>query len=145
MAIIAPEETTLFRRNDTLAESREESWMLEGQTHGFPTILSPSKVYNSATLRWEPRKKERGGGIEPDLWLSLPRPFRGLLPRLRKPSLTLPTLPTNLPTRSGVGCITIGSSARCTRARKSLLFHLHLAPCKPFDAVTCRRLNLEPI
>jgi len=101
-----------------------------------PAILSPravERVYNSAALRRNPRKKERDGGLEPDLRLSLLHPLPASNP-----------LSTYPPTRLGVGCITIGSRARCTRARKSLCSISISRQVNPFDVVTCQRLNLAP-
>lgn len=60
---------------------------------------------------------------------------------LQPPSRNHP-LPIYL--RAGVGCITIGSRARCTRARESFCSVSIARQVNPFDAVTCQRLNLTP-
>lgn len=63
MAIIAPEETRRSFDETTLSRgSQEKSWMLEGQTHDSPAILSPSK--GSIILRRFDGIPERKSAVE---------------------------------------------------------------------------------
>jgi len=108
------------------------SGILEGQLSlPAPAILSlraVERVYNSAALRRNPRKKERDGGLEPDLRLSLLHPLRGLPPTLSRNHLLPIYLPTYAP-RSRLHNDRISRTLHTCRGKS--LFHLHLTPSKP--------------
>lgn len=131
------ENKTMFPREEKKrGEEDERNTLQEEGTSCFSRAVE--KVYNSAALRRNSRKEERGGRLEPDLRLSLPCLLSWLVSNPeeikrgreteRKRSLSMYIIYA----RTGVRCITIGSRARCTRARETVLFHLHLAPCNPF-------------
>lgn len=138
---------SVARWNYILAKAlRENEWYIVRKDSSLYTSHSRwararERVYNFATLRRNPRKKERDGEVEPDLRFSLLRPASWPASNPgRKPSLTY--LPTYAPqTRLHNDRI----SHTLHTCQGEPLFHLHLSrQVNLFDAVTCQRLNLAP-
>jgi hypothetical protein len=108
----------------------------------FSSSRAPSK--ESIILRRFDGIPERKSAMEELSLIYGSRYFARFVACLQPRAGTISYLSPYPPTRPGVGCITIGSRARCTRARESFCSISISRQVNLFDAVTCQRLNLTP-